>query len=253
MHDSSQLRMGWFANTYLKDLPDGISILDIGSYDMNGSYKHLFPRPRFAYMGMDMEAGPNVDIVYSKPYHWAEIGDESFDVVISGQTFEHIEFPWITMQEIARVLKKGGLMCITAPRLAERHRKPVDTYRYDVDGFVALSRYVCFEPLHASVNLGPAGCPPEWYDYCEGDALLVARKPLNWSGLLDARNYTCIASDLEALATGMIPYEQQAYAKKLPSYVQLRFARFGRSIRRRMEKIWPGPKTPGHLKRVTLF
>jgi hypothetical protein len=88
---NSQLRMQWFVDTYLCD-NNAKSVLDVGSYDVNGSYKHIFSDNRFSYTGLDMEHGPNVDFVPQKPYHWEELEDNAFDVVISGQAFEHIEF-----------------------------------------------------------------------------------------------------------------------------------------------------------------
>ncbi|MEM1725222.1 MAG: methyltransferase domain-containing protein, partial [Thermoplasmata archaeon] len=42
--------------------------------------------------------------VVKDPYNWIEIEDSSVDVVISGQAFEHIEYPWLTIKEIYRVL-----------------------------------------------------------------------------------------------------------------------------------------------------
>lgn len=39
-----------------------------------------------------MVDGPNVDLVPKDIYYWEEITDESFDLVISGQVFEHIEY-----------------------------------------------------------------------------------------------------------------------------------------------------------------
>lgn len=53
-----------------------------------------------------MEEGPNVDVVLKNPYDWDAIESDSFDLVISGQAFEHIEFFWKTMEEMTRVLKK---------------------------------------------------------------------------------------------------------------------------------------------------
>ena len=75
---------------------------------------------------MDMTPGKNVDIVLPSPYRWRGIESNSVDVLISGQAFEHIEFFWITMLEIARVLKPGGLCCIIAPSGGAEHKYPVD-------------------------------------------------------------------------------------------------------------------------------
>ena len=64
---------------------------------------------------MDIQKGPNIDIVVSDIYNWIEIEDNSFDVVVSGQAFEHMEFFWKAIKEIERILKPGGLCCIIAP------------------------------------------------------------------------------------------------------------------------------------------
>ena len=113
------------------------------------------------------------------------------------------------MAEIARVVKKNGLICIVAPRGFTRHRYPVDCYRFDADGLVALAKYTGLKPLHASTNLAPPGAPPEWYSVDDADSLLVAIKPPNWTGIINIADYTCTPPDLESLATGMISQEKQ--------------------------------------------
>ena len=116
MHQSSLLRMEWFAQKYLPGLSEKGTVLDVGSYAVNGSYRELFSDGGFHYTGLDVAPGPNVDFVVKNPYIWPELHDASFDVAISGQCFEHIEFPWLTMGEIARVLRPGGgaVHCCTA-------------------------------------------------------------------------------------------------------------------------------------------
>ena len=39
-----------------------------------------------------MAPGKNVQLVPVDPYYWKEVAPGSFDVVISGQAFEHAEF-----------------------------------------------------------------------------------------------------------------------------------------------------------------
>lgn len=147
--------MQWFVQNHLRN-GEKYRVLDVGSYGVNGTYKEIFASQPFEYVGLDMQAGPNVDIVPANPYIWKEIASDSFDVVISGQAFEHIEFFWLTMKEIARVVRPGGLICIIAPRGFGFHRYPVDCYRFDVDGMVALARYCNLKPLHASTNRAPS-------------------------------------------------------------------------------------------------
>ena len=204
MHRSSLHRMQWFVETYLNtDLAD-VKVLDVGSYDVNGTYKRFFPAPAFSYTGLDIAAGPNVDVVAENPYHWPMLADESFDVIISGQAFEHIEFFWFTLGEMVRVAKKGALFCIIAPRMHGRHRFPTDTFRFDEDGMIAVARYGALRPLHVSMNLAPPGAPKDWYSG-HGDALLIAKKPETWAGLADPHTYTYVPADLDALHGDFIP------------------------------------------------
>jgi len=188
-----------------------MALLDVGSYDVSriGTYGYLFKEAgaNFEYTGLDLDAGPNVDIVAVKPYHWDMIPDESYDVVISGQTFEHMEFFWLAMGEIARVLKRGGLACVIAPRGFALHRHPIDAYRFDADGMVALARYAQLKPLHASTNLAPPGADNLWF--YGNDSMLVAEKPLEWAGIVDHTTYEYRDADLRSLATGMIAQNAQ--------------------------------------------
>ena len=165
-----------FRETYLESRKDEqLSILDLGSYDVNGSYREYFEVYSWRYRGIDMVAGENVDIVLQDPYNWREISSGSADVLISGQAFEHIEFFWLTMLEIARVLKPGGLCCLIAPSGGPEHRYPVDCWRFYPDGFAALARFASLEVSEIYSQNGTTG-------YADGsdmwqDTVLVCRKP----------------------------------------------------------------------------
>jgi SAM-dependent methyltransferase len=210
MHKSSIMRMKYFVDFYASKIPKSeIKVLDVGSYDVNGSYKHLFTEEKYYYTGLDMENGPNVDLVLENPYNWDSIPTDSFDVVISGQAFEHIEFFWITMSEMARVLKKDGLLCLIAPNGFEEHRYPVDCYRFFTDGMISLARFVSLETLHAHTNCAPIEDDTDWYGSCL-DSILIAKKP--YSGQTkypDLKLYKCIPENHEALRDGMLPYAQK--------------------------------------------
>jgi SAM-dependent methyltransferase len=218
MHKSSILRMSWFVDHYVSKVnsKQKLKVLDVGSFDVNGSYKHLFPKANFDYTGLDMEAGPNVDIVLNNPYNWNEIETDSCDIVISGQAFEHIEFFWITMSEMARILKKGGLLCILAPNGFEEHRYPVDCYRFFTDGMVALARYVSLEPLHAHTNLAPSVKQKDWYSESCADSMLIARK--DYSGkpkFVDLQTYVCTPPNHGLLNSNLIPPPEPGLFKRV--------------------------------------
>ncbi len=165
-----------FREKYLESRKnEPLSIVDLGSLDVNGSYREYFDVSSWTYRGIDMAAGENVDIVLQDPYNWREIQSGSADVLVSGQAFEHIEFFWLTMLEIARVLKPEGLCCLIAPSGGPEHRYPVDCWRFYPDGFVALARFASLEVSEVYSQNGTTG-------YSDGsdmwqDTVLVCRKP----------------------------------------------------------------------------
>jgi SAM-dependent methyltransferase/archaellum component FlaC len=175
MHLSSLDGMREFRQKYLSGKEGSpLKILDLGSMAIGGSYRPIFEESRWEYTGVDVSSGDNVDIVLSDPYSWLEIESCSMDVVISGQAFEHIEYFWRTMTEIARVLKQGGLCCIIAPSGGREHRYPVDCWRFYPDGFRALAHYADLEVLSVNTHW-------ESRDYEDdsdqwADTILVARK-----------------------------------------------------------------------------
>jgi SAM-dependent methyltransferase len=164
-----------FREKYLESKKnEQLLIIDLGSLDVNGSYREYFEVPPWTYRGIDMAAGKNVDIVLQDPYNWREIQSGSADVVVSGQAFEHIEFFWLTMLEIDRVLKPGGLCCLIAPSGGPEHRYPVDCWRFYPGGLSALARFASLEVLEVYSRNGTTG-------YSDGsdmwrDTVLVSRK-----------------------------------------------------------------------------
>ncbi len=142
MHKSSYKEMGKFIAT----LPDSqLRIADVGSFDVNGSYKPLITNKKWTYVGLDIEAGPNVDVVLSNGDNWSNVRDNSFDVVVSGQALEHTKHPWLFMAEIARILKPGGRTCVIAPHTWGFHRYPLDCWRILPDGMKALMEFCGLE------------------------------------------------------------------------------------------------------------
>jgi SAM-dependent methyltransferase len=148
MHQNSLNIMEGFVKQYL-DRNRVLKILDLGSAVVDnqrwGSYRKFFDSPKWEYIGADIEAGKNVDVIVS-PYKFP-FKDEEFDVIISGQTLEHMEFPWLWIKELARILKKGGISCLIAPAVIHEHKYPIDTYRYYPDGMKALAKWAELEPL----------------------------------------------------------------------------------------------------------
>jgi len=206
-------RMEWFADKHVVG-KRGATVLDVGSYDVNGCYKKIFTSRGCHYLGLDMEEGPNVDFVPECIYQWKELEDDQFDIVVSGQALEHIEFFWLTVSEMVRVTKENGLICIIAPNGFEEHRYPVDCWRFFTDGMVALGRFNKLDILNAHTNRAPTVEDKEWYSEDCADAMLIAKKP--YSGktqTADLKNYRCMPSDLKVISGNMISYNEYEISK----------------------------------------
>lgn len=182
MHASSYEHMARLVAGYMP-VEQSLQIVDIGSYDVNGSYRPLFASPRWHYRGIDLSPGPNVDIVLESPYR-LPLADESCDVVVSGQVFEHVEFFWLAWQEMLRVLKPGGVILLIAPSRGYEHRYPVDCWRFYPDSFRALARYGACDLLEVSTD---------WEEHADaasatwGDTVGVFRKNhISWKRKLAA-------------------------------------------------------------------
>lgn len=127
----------------------GGTVVDVGCMDVNGTYRSLFPECR--YIGVDMEAGPGVDVVAHKSYRYP-IASSSADLVISGQAFEHIEFFWLAWLEMSRIVRPRGLIFLLAPSRGPEHRYPVDCWRFYPDGFRALAKWSGVQLVEVSTD-----------------------------------------------------------------------------------------------------
>jgi lipopolysaccharide biosynthesis protein/SAM-dependent methyltransferase len=99
-----------------------LMVLDIGSFDINGNNQYLFNQ--CMYIGVDLALGKNVD--FASKGHDFMLPDESFDIVISTECFEHDQFYAETIKNIVRMIKPGGMFlfsCATTGRAEHGTRK----------------------------------------------------------------------------------------------------------------------------------
>ena len=103
----------------------GGRVLEIGSYDVNGTIRSLFATAD-KYVGVDLDHGPGVDVVGFG--HEFDDPDDSYDATISGECFEHDPYWRETFQNMARMTRPGGLVAFSC---ASRGRVEHGTSRTD--------------------------------------------------------------------------------------------------------------------------
>jgi SAM-dependent methyltransferase len=109
------------------------SVVEVGSYDVNGSVRDLFAGSR--YLGIDLRAGPGVDVV-ADGASWQPEDWPLFDLVLCLETLEHAPDPRAVCRNLVRLAAPGGLILVTAagplrlPHSRDGHPLPVgEAYR----------------------------------------------------------------------------------------------------------------------------
>jgi ubiquinone/menaquinone biosynthesis C-methylase UbiE len=75
--------------------------------------------------------------VYAVAYETG-LADASMDTVLCTFVLEHLEEPGRALEEMARVLKPGGHLILSAPQYWHLHEEPRDFYRYTRHGLTHL-------------------------------------------------------------------------------------------------------------------
>ena len=84
-------------------------VLEVGSLDINGSMREFFEECE--YIGLDVGSGRGVDVVCSG--HEYDASDDTFDVTLSTECFEHNPYWAETFANMVRLTKSGGLVFFT--------------------------------------------------------------------------------------------------------------------------------------------
>lgn len=125
-----------FFETHLT--PDEIKdkdVIEFGARYVNGTVRYAIEqyKPK-SYYGVDMEAGPCVDIVSSLDKIFTIFPENSFDLVISCEMLEHVIDFNETVQIIKKICKPGGIIMISTRSLGfGYHAYPYDFWRYELE------------------------------------------------------------------------------------------------------------------------
>jgi SAM-dependent methyltransferase len=105
-------------------------------------------------LGADVEQGAHgrVDFVVGRGAP-LPVRDASLDFALCTQVLEHVPDPGLVLRELARVLRPGGILLLTAPFVWEQHEEPHDYHRFTGYGIAELAARAAL----AVESLEPAG------------------------------------------------------------------------------------------------
>ncbi len=141
------------AARFAAGLPDGARVLDAGAGE--GKYAGFFKRHH--YCGVDLAVGEakwnygGLDAIadlLALPF-----ADACFDACLNIVTLEHVREPAGVLREIARTLKRGGVLLLVVPQDWEVHQAPHDYYRFTRYGVQYLLENAGF----TNIDIQPGG------------------------------------------------------------------------------------------------
>jgi hypothetical protein len=120
----------------LTELPVG-RVLEVGSRNRSGNVRRQWVDPH-EYVGVDIAAGDNVDVVADAHELSQALAPESCDAAFSISTFEHLAMPWKVVLELNKVLKVGSLVLVSSHQTFPLHEMPWDFWRFSDAAWHAL-------------------------------------------------------------------------------------------------------------------
>jgi SAM-dependent methyltransferase len=141
LHASAHAQMGRCIERYM-ETGRHYRLLDFGSGTsprQTLTHRELLRGYDCDYTGVDVREGNNIDVVMKKPYR-IPLKSNSFDVVLSGQVFEHVPFFWASLLEIARVMKPGAHFFMSVPSRGHVH-STYDCWRVYPDGLRSMAAW----------------------------------------------------------------------------------------------------------------
>lgn len=171
MHDSV---MEWASEVIVVDDIKDRDILEVGSYNVNGSVRGLVERfSPSSYLGVDRSAGPGVDRVVDCEKLTEVLGRDCADVVVSTEMLEHCSDWQRCVYELVAAVRPGGVLVVTTRSIGFPYHCPPDVWRYTLDSLVEAFRE------RAGLTVESASIDP---DPERPGVFLKVRKPAEWVG-----------------------------------------------------------------------
>ncbi|MBY0493687.1 MAG: class I SAM-dependent methyltransferase [Cyanobacteria bacterium] len=112
----------------------GLSIVEIGSANVNGSIRPFFTGSH--YTGVDLAPGPDVDLIASG--HEVALPPDSVDLAISCECFEHNPMWRETFVNMHRMTKPGGIVIMTCASRGRLEHGTTRTRPFDSPGSLSI-------------------------------------------------------------------------------------------------------------------
>jgi len=136
----------------VRNRPAG-QLLEVGSRARSGVVRRDEVPPGWGYVGLDVMAGPNVDVVGDAHELSAIFPVQRFDAVYAASVLEHLLMPWKFAAELNRVLNVGAVGLFTTHQCWPMHDEPWDFWRFSDQAWNGLlNKATGFEIIDAQMG-----------------------------------------------------------------------------------------------------
>lgn len=172
-------------------IPSGSVVLDIGAG--SGKYRALFAHCDYRTQDFGQEIGTigkYTRLDYESDITAIPVADGTVDVILCAEVLEHVPEPILAVKEMARILKTGGTLLLTAPLGSFLHQEP---YHY----------YGGYTPHWYHKFLGEAGFDVHSIDANQGFFSWLSQEVWRFQDLIRPRNMSKLGA-LTRIATSVI-------------------------------------------------
>lgn len=135
MHPNSQILYERYAAPLIQP---GMKVLEIGPDKFPTTLQDISHRPGIEWHILGLESYPGFDVIQATNEYEYPVADETYDVVVAANVLEHVRKPWVWIRELARVVRRGGLVMTVNPVSWPYHEAPIDCWRVYPEGMQAL-------------------------------------------------------------------------------------------------------------------
>jgi SAM-dependent methyltransferase len=105
-------------------------------------------------INLDIQYSPSIDCFGKAEY--IPFKDSSFTFVMTQETLEHVQKPYLAIEEMYRVLQKQGILYCQLPFIIGYHPGPTDFWRFSKEGICELVEQAGFIVEEVAIAVGPA-------------------------------------------------------------------------------------------------
>jgi SAM-dependent methyltransferase len=125
-------------NSFFDRLQPNWKVLEIGTKGWDGKppihHRSRVVSKGATWTGVDIEPGDGVDVVADAHELSKHFPPNHFDAALLCSTLEHLRRPWVAIEELSKVVRRGGIVFCSTHQSFPVHGYPSVYFRFTIEG-----------------------------------------------------------------------------------------------------------------------